>query len=436
MRKVLIITYYWPPSAGGGVQRWLKFSKYLRDFGYEPIIYTPENPTAPALDPGLEKDIPRDLTVIKRPILEPYQWYKLFTGRRKKDMPGAAFASEDPGSFAEKLANWVRSNFFIPDARVLWVKPSVKFLKNFLRKQPVDLIVSTGPPHSMHLIAMKLRMEHGIPWIADFRDPWTGIDFFDELLLTARARKKHKRLEREVLSHADHIITVSQANKEAFRRMGFDRVSVITNGYDPDDFVEENPEPDKSFTLAHIGTFMYNRNPDTLWQVLGQLKKENPGFADDLRIKLAGKIDRRIIEDIRQNGLADSLIQKGYLSHSEAIRELKRSQLLLLVINKTGNNKGMLTGKVFEYISSGRPILCIGPKGSDVEKLLEDTKTGILTEMNDAAGLKENILHFYTAFKKGKLNMHPVNLEPYSRKNLSEKLSVIFDKLVEKTFNE
>ncbi len=436
MRKVLIITYYWPPSAGGGVQRWLKFSKYLGNSGYQPVIYTPENPSAPATDPELEKDIPPDITVIRTPIREPYRFYKLLTGRRGKELPGAAFASEKSNTITEKLANWVRSNFFIPDARVLWVKPSVKFLLEYLHDHPVDLIVSTGPPHSMHLIALQLRKKTGIPWVADFRDPWTGVDYYDELLLTSRADKKHKELQKKVLSHADHIITVSSANKEEFNCMGFNHVSVITNGYDPEDIKVEITAPDKAFTIAHIGTFMYNRNPDNLWPVLRQLKNEHPDFARDFRIKLAGKIDQRIIDNIRQNGLESSLILMGYLSHHEAVRELKKSRLLLLVINKTGNNKGMLTGKVFEYIASGRPVLCLGPKGSDVERLLKETKTGILVEMDDTAGLKENILHFYTAFLKGHLNVRPENLAPYTRENLSKKLSVIFDELIDQIANE
>ncbi len=429
MRKVLIITYYWPPSGGGGVQRWLKFVKYLKKFGYEPIVYTPENPNAPANDSSLEKDIPSGLTIIKQPIKEPYQLYRAFTGRSKKENPGAAFASTKRNSAIERIANWIRSNFFIPDARVLWVKPSVKYLTKYIQKHHIDLIVSTGPPHSMHLIGMKLREKFDIPWVADFRDPWTGIDYYDELLLSSMADKKHKKLERQVLQKADHVITVSEANKEEFNQMGFDHVSVITNGFDPDDLNTEQVMLDKKFTIAHIGTFMFNRNPEILWKALKQLIGENPEFAKDLEIKLVGKIDQRIIEHIKNYGLEKFLKQTEYLPHSQAILELKKSQLLLLVINKTGHNRGMLTGKAFEYISSGRPVLCIGPKNSDIEKLLIETHSGILTEMNDLSRIKKNILHFYATFKKDVLVTQPKNLENYSRKNLTEQLSNIFDYL-------
>lgn len=431
MHKVLIITYYWPPSGGGGVQRWLKFVKYLNRFGYEPIVYTPENPNAPAKDPGLEKDIPSELTVLKQPIREPYRLYRIFTGREKTDNPGAAFASDKQNTIIEKFANWIRSNFFIPDARVLWVNPSVRYLTKYILKNPVELIVSTGPPHSMHLIGMKLRKKLDIPWVADFRDPWTGIDYYDELLLSLLADKKHKKLEKQVLKTADRVITVSQANKEEFTQMGFDNISVITNGFDHDDLATGPVKPDEKFSIAHIGTFMYNRNPDILWQALKQLTEENAEFAKDLVIKLIGKIDLKIIEQINIYRLDRFLNITEYLPHDQAIQELKKSQLLLLVINKTGNNKGMLTGKVFEYISSGRPILCIGPNGSDIEKLLIETNSGILSDLTDLNCLKKNILHYYNTFKKGVLTTQPKNIENYSRINLTEQLSAIFDSLIE-----
>ena len=431
MKKVLIIAYYWPPSGGGGVQRWLKFVKYLPQFGWEPIVYTPENPNAPVVDTSFEKDISKDLTLLKQPIREPYQMYRVFTGRKKSENPGAAFASEKKNPGLEKIAIWIRSNFFIPDARIFWVKPSVKYLSKYLQENPVDMIVSTGPPHSMHLIGLKLHQRTKIPWIADFRDPWIGIDYYDELLLSSWADKKHKRLEKQVLRESNHVITVSRANTEAFRQMGFQHVSSITNGFDPDDLSKTMVETDKSFSIAHIGTFMYNRNPETLWEVLSELASENEGFSNDLSIKLIGKVDQRITESIQQHQLGAYLDQRKYLAHDEAITELKKSQLLLLIINKTGNSMGMLTGKIFEYISSGRPVLCIGPRGCDAEKLLLETNTGRLSELDDKNDLKNNILSYYKLYKEGALIVNPKNLENYSRKNLTKQLSVIFDEVID-----
>jgi hypothetical protein len=220
MKKVLIITYYWPPSGGAGVQRWLKFVKYLREFGWEPIVYTPENPEAPATDTSLLKDIPANITVIKQPIWEPYNLYKGFIGQKKEEKINAGFLSEKkkPG-LAEKIAVWIRGNWFIPDARRFWIKPSVKFLSEHLRGNPVDVIVSTGPPHSMHLIALKLKKKLNIPWLADFRDPWTTIDFYDKLMLTKSSDKKHKGLELEVLKNADKVVTVSWNWSKDFKKI-------------------------------------------------------------------------------------------------------------------------------------------------------------------------------------------------------------------------
>ena len=209
MKKVLIITYYWPPSGGAGVQRWLKFVKYLREFGWEPIVYTPENPEAPAVDESLLKDIPKNLTAIKRPIWEPYNLYKNFIGQKKDERINAGFLTEKkkPG-LAEKISVWVRGNWFIPDARKLWITPSIKFLSDYLKRNPVDAIVSTGPPHSMHLIALGLKKKLNLPWLADFRDPWTNIDFYDKLMLTKASDVKHKKMELDVLKNANIITAI------------------------------------------------------------------------------------------------------------------------------------------------------------------------------------------------------------------------------------
>ena len=210
MKKVLIITYYWPPSGGAGVQRWLKFVKYLRGFGWEPIVYTPENPEAPATDESLLKDIPDNLTVLRTRIWEPYSLYKNFIGQKKGETINAGFLSEKkkPG-IAEKISVWIRGNWFIPDARKFWIKPSIIFLSQYLKNNPVHAVVSTGPPHSMHLIALGLKKQLHLPWLADFRDPWTNIDFYDKLMLTKFSNEKHKRMELEVLKNADKVVVVS-----------------------------------------------------------------------------------------------------------------------------------------------------------------------------------------------------------------------------------
>ena len=194
-KKVLIVVYYWPPSGGSGVQRWTKFVKYLRDFGLEPIIYTPSNPERPALDTSLENDIPEGLEVIQRTIWEPYSLYKKFVGIDKEEQLGSGLMiSGKENSTLQKFSIWIRGNLFVPDARRFWIQPSIKYLTSYLLENPVDAIVSTGPPHSLHLIGLGLSKKTHIPWLADFIDPWTNIDFFEELKLNGPAKKRHHKL--------------------------------------------------------------------------------------------------------------------------------------------------------------------------------------------------------------------------------------------------
>ena len=292
MKRVLIITYYWPPSGGAGVQRWLKFVKYLRNYGWEPVVYTARNPEAPALDHSLIKDVPEGLEVIRQPIWEPYTLYRNFVGLKKDVKISSGFLSENkkPG-LAEKVAIWLRGNLFIPDARKFWIKPSIKFLTNYLQEYPVDAVVSTGPPHTTHLIALGIKKKLGLPWLADFRDPWTKIDFYDKLMLTPIADRRHHLLEKTVLKAADKIVTVSWSWAVDFEGLGSPRTDVITNGFDPDDFLDTNRDKPETFLLTHIGSLNKDRNPEFLWRVLGKMAKPDASFRQLLKIRFIGKTD-------------------------------------------------------------------------------------------------------------------------------------------------
>ncbi|HVA98493.1 MAG TPA: glycosyltransferase family 4 protein [Bacteroidia bacterium] len=440
MKKALIITYYWPPSGGSGVQRWLKFVKYMREFGWEPIVYTPSNSEMPVIDASLEKDIPKNIVVLKQPIWEPYSIYKMFIGQKKSQKINAAFLSENEKSkYSEKFSVWLRGNFFIPDARKFWVKPSVKYLSDYLKKNPVHIIVSSGPPHSMHLIAMQLKNKFNIPWIADFRDPWTNIDFYQDLMLRSFADKKHKRLELEVLKNADSVISVGKTMSEEFEKIIFDakiksenknKFRVITNGFDSDDVSSEKIMLDKKFSIAHIGTMAKSRNPKAFWKVLGELIQENKTFENDLEIKLVGKIDISILKNIELFKLEKQLKKIDYLSHNEIVKVQQQSQILLLVLNNTHNAKSILTGKMFEYLSAQRPILCIGPKDGDAAQIIEETQSGVTINFEDEVALKKIILIYYDLFKKNQLQTANTHIEKYSRKNLTKNLCEMMDEVV------
>lgn len=430
MRKVLIITYYWPPSGGAGVQRWLKFVKYLPSLGWKPIIYTPENPESPSEDESLVKDIPKEAEVLKTKIWEPYEWYKTFIGSDKKQKINAGFLTEkEKPKLTEKIAVWVRGNFFIPDARVFWVKPSIKYLSAYLEKNKVDLIISTGPPHSMHLIAMELNKQFNIPWVADFRDPWTNIDFYKDLQLTTWADKKHHHLEKEVLIKANRIITVGNTIAAEFEEISNRKIDVITNGFDSDDIFEGNLEKDKKFSIAHIGSLNKDRNPAILWEVLGELCTDT-AFKNDLEIKLVGKIDISCTKSLEDNKLTENVHKIPYLPHNEVIKEQQKSQILLLLINKTPNAKGILTGKMFEYMAAQRPILCLGIEDGDAAKILVETQSGVVVDFDNKIKLKETILDYYTKYKNNELNINSEDINQYSRKNLTQKLVGMLNELI------
>jgi hypothetical protein len=430
MKRVLIITYYWPPGAGAGVQRWLKFVKYLREYGWEPVVYTPENPEAPAVDPTLKEEIPKGIEVLKEPIWEPYTAYKKFVGRKQTDSIKTGFLSEKqkPG-ITEKIAVWIRGNLFIPDARKFWIKPSVRFLTAYLTKKSVDVIVSSGPPHSMHMIALALKRKTDIPWLADFRDPWTNIDYYQDLMLTRRSDARHRKMEREVLENANEVVVVSPGMEKDFKHIVNREYQVITNGFDGDVHAG-NLQSGKKFTVMHIGSLVPARNPESLWKSLGSLVRENTEFAADLEIRLIGQTDISVKEAITKEGLDGFTSIIPFIPHNQTIEKLSSASLLLLIINNTPNANLILTGKIFEYLQSGRPILCIGPSNGDAAQIITQTQSGKCLEYNDPEGMRNVLLHYHTQFKRGVLNVKPESIKQYSRKNLTVRLAEVLDAMV------
>lgn len=425
MIKALIITYYWPPAGGSGVQRWLKFVKYLRSFDIEPVVYTVENPEYVFNDKSLLNDIPENLEVIKQPIWEPYKIANLFSSTKKTESAG--FLSKQKSLFG-RLKNYIRANYFIPDARVFWIKPSVNYLNNYIKNNKVDILISTGPPHSMHLIANQLKKDTGIKWIADFRDPWTDIDYFHYLPLTNRSKKKHLNLEQEVLSNADKVIVVGQSMKNAYHHLSIN-IHVITNGYDTES-IQGSYTLDSKFSITHVGLMNADRNHKFLWNVLSEIADDNKEFKNDLVIKLIGKVDESIIQSITKVGLINNLQIIPYLPHDEVIKCQMESQVLLLSINNVPAAKGIITGKIFEYLQAKRPVLAIAPSDGDLAEILTATKAGNVVDFNDKEQLSATIKKYYDLFKIQNLNINSGNFQQYHRKNLTEELSILIKKCV------
>jgi len=430
MKKVLIVTYYWIPSGGAGVQRWVKFTKYLRDFGWEPIIYTPENPEYPSVDHSFEKDIPSDITVLKTPIWEPYNVYRNLTGKKNQSINAGFISENKKQGWKDKLSIWIRGNFLIPDPRRFWIKPSVNYLTDYLQKNPVDALITTGPPHSMHMIGLGLKKNiPALHWVADFRDPWTNIDFYKDLNLTGIADKIHHRLEAEIVRKTDQVVVVSNDMKQEYELLNPQKIDVISNGYDEDDDQNEIIGLDEKFTISHIGTLNVARNPNILWKVLSELCVEIPKFKSDLQIQLVGKVDFSVLEAIRMNGLQDQLLKIDYLSHREAIAKQRSSQVLLLLINNSGNAKGILTGKFYEYLAAKRPILGVGPTDGDAAAVLQETGGGVMVDFQDEKATKQSILDFYKRYKTSTLNVQTGSVEKYSRRSLTGQLAKLLNTL-------
>ncbi|ESU25096.1 glycosyl transferase, group 1 family protein [Flavobacterium enshiense DK69] len=421
MKKVLIITYYWPPAGGPGVQRWLKFVKYLPDFGIEPIVYVPENPTYPLLDEKLLADVSEKVTILKNKIVEPYAWASLFSKKSTKKISSGIIPNQKKQSFLQKMLLWVRGNLFIPDARVLWVKPSVNYLSKYIQENEIETIITTGPPHSLHLIGLELKEKLKVKWIADFRDPWTTIGYHKALKLSVSSAKKHKMLESEVMNKADFLLVTSPTTKKEFEAITSKPIHVITNGYDVENVSRQTL--DEKFTLAHIGSFLSDRNPRILWKALKELIRENDKFREYFELKLIGAVSQEVLDAIAEFRLTDYVNNLGYVSHQEALEHQRKSQVLLLVEINSEETKSIIPGKLFEYMVSERPILAIGPKDADFSVILKQTNTGVFALYDEKEKVKETILSFFNLFLENNLKVYPVGLQQYSRKNLTKELA-------------
>ncbi|MBP6235240.1 MAG: glycosyltransferase family 4 protein [Saprospiraceae bacterium] len=432
MKKVLIITYYWPPAGGGGVQRWVKFVKYLQDFGWEPVVYTVENPDYPILDKSIGEEVPKDIEVLKHPIIEPYGVYKKLTGKHKNEKIDANFLSQGKKmAWKDKLAVWVRGNVFIPDARFLWIKPSVKYLSKFLDQNHIDAIISTGPPHSCHLIAYHIKQKFKFPWIIDYRDPWTQIDYFDDLGLTAWSRKRHITLEKKVLNACDIIVTVGKTMASDLRLLTVNRTEVITNGFDESDRTGHGQVTDNYFSVTYIGTMNDARNPEALWKAVSFLKKMNHPLCKELKVNLVGKPEAIVSDSVTYYNINDLVNFIGYVPHKEAIKYQNAAQILLLIINRTSNNASILTGKIFEYLASGRPVLCIGPNDGDAADIIHEAGAGVVIDYDDVNAVVEYFKQNFERYKSGQLKTQTSGIEKYSRRALTGKYAELLNDIIQ-----
>ena len=420
-KKVLIITYYWPPSGGAGVQRWLKFSKYLNSFGWDPVIFTPENPDVPVVDPSLLKEIPDGVTVLKLPIFEPSRVVSLIGGGKSTGRTGAENKKGGNKSLISEFTRWVRGNIFIPDARSAWIRPSSRFLKKWLSKHHVDAIISTGPPHSMHLIALNVKKSFpDLIWLTDFRDPWSDMDYLDEFKMGARARKKLVEMERQVVKNCDHILinspSVANSHLEILDK---NKHTLIPNGWDSNDFENITVVSEKRthFRIGHFGALYGSRNAPGLWKAVTRWNSEQEMKVE---IVLVGSIG----EDVRKAMKNTDFIKHlPGVNHREAILEMMKCDALLLVQNNTDPARKCTPGKVFEYIATQKPIVSICNSPSDLSQRLTEWGLPFCDHNDDAAAYE--MLHTVIVDDGAK----KIDPSPYERKALTKELSELLDKL-------
>jgi len=423
MKKVLIITYYWPPSGGAGVQRWLKFAKYLPEFGWQPVILTvdPEYASYPQRDESLSREVGPDCLVYTTKSFELYNFYKLVSG--KKEVPYGGFANESKEGLFQKVSKFMRGNFLLPDPRKGWNKYALKRATELIREFNIDTVVTTSPPHSTQLIGLKLKQEFNIRWIADLRDPWTDIYYYNQFKHTELARKIDESFERKVVENADLLITVSEDLKRIFAEKSdlpiAAKTAVIPNGFDEEDFRITNFQAEARKIITYTGTISDAYDVDCLLKALCLLSED---LKSQLLIRFVGKVPPAVEHKFRETGLAVELV--GYVDHPKSIEYLFRSDLLLLVIPKVKNNRGILTGKFFEYLAAQKPILAIGPADGDLAKIIQETQCGMLFDYEDSDGMLQFIQE---KLKKPALVPNPEIVNRYSRKQLTRKIAQLFE---------
>ena len=424
MKRVLVIAYYWPPSGGSGVQRWVKFVKYLTGYGWEPVVFAPEGADYPSLDPSFEAEVPPSVEVLRGPIWEPYAAYRKLTGAKSTQVTEI---SSGPKTWKQRLSLWIRANIFVPDPRVGWVKPSVKQLRKYLEENPVDVIVTTGPPHSVHLIGQQLHRETGIPWIPDFRDPWSRMYYLKYLPMTGRTWRKLRHQEQTVLDECSTVLTCTPLVQEEFQAQTKTPVACITNGYDEEDFAAPAPAADSHFNLTHTGLFAADGNPLQLWKVLGEMAAGSPSFREALRLRLVGKVDREVLEAIQEQGLEANVVALGYCDHATAVHEQRAASLLLLPLRNDAQYRPILPGKLFEYLAARRPVLGIGQEDGAMARVLRETAAGTTIDWEDAPALRSFLEAAWQAHCAGGIPPTEGDISLYSRRATARALAQLLE---------
>lgn len=434
MRKVLIITYYWPPAGGPGSQRAVKFAKYLPQFGWQPVILTVEKGEFPYIDHSLEKDISLNVKIYRAKSWEPFLFYKKLTGRQDDESLPVGFLTDRKSGFTEKMASWIRANLFVPDARIGWIPFATRQAMQIVREENIDLIFSSSPPHSLQSIAKKLKKKTGLPWVADFRDRWTDIRYYQVLKRTGITKKIDSILEKRILISADCVTATS----EGFLRNFEEKIKPVTqafhflpNGYDEDDFADIPKRESPEFQILHAGNLIAQQNPQVLWNSLAKLFESDTKIKKSLRVRFIGKVHDSIVKSVHAKGLSDAVQYDNYMPHKEVLKELKKASILLAVTPDISDNRSIVLGKIYEYIGTGKPMLIIGPPDGDAARIISAFSNSTICDYTDEKHCLEFVSNIFNKWRES--NRVPETSEeqrsPYSRKRIAKTLAEIFDSL-------
>ena len=422
MKKLLVIVYYWPPSGGAGVQRWLKFVKYLPQFGWMPTVITTMDGDYPVIDESLCEEVPDGIKVIRTKTPTFGKLYKKINGRNS-NVPYGSLESSSNDSIIKKISLWFRLNLIVPDARILWNRSAYKAASKELLIDKYDAVITSGPPHSTHLVGLKLKKKFNINWIADFRDPWTKIDYLDKTNRLFIAKFIDRKLEEKVVLESDRVITINNKIAEEFNVSN--KISVVSNGFDPADFIDIKRKNYKEyFSLDYFGNIMIERDPSSILKAVYSLRGKG---MSNIRINFWGIVSEEIRSKIYEIDTDKIVNIQSYIPHTIMLSEMVNSSLLMLVINNVPDNRGIITGKIYEYLAAKAPVLGLGPQYGEAASILQKTEAGSMFDYNNIEDIANFIKEKYEDWQIRKPFLASTEIIKYNRKNLTEKLVEILN---------
>ncbi len=431
--KVLVISYYWYPFAGVGTYRVSRFVKYLQRLGWEVVVLTAKKASSGhRADP--DDPLLASVKVYRSSIIEPIQLLSnKNSGKTSVTHNPSIFYVKNKGLLA-KIAVWLRLNILIPDAKLTWKWFAVSLGKKVIKQEAPDIIFSTSPPPTTHRIAQKLASWSNIPWLADFRDPWTNIYYYDDNPLSPLAQKKNKQLEDQVLYSADRITVVNHGFFDKMPDSIQSKIHRITNGFDPDHIKTEEREPQRNqeFTIRYFGSLKINQRPTAFLEALSRIENETPEIAHRIRFEFFGSLDSSVEAEIES--ICDNITFKKseFIQHSDMMALLPKSDLLLLSIGNSKNSSYALSTKVFEYMISGSNVLGIGPIQGAAAEVVKTTGIGKFFDRTDTNGVSAYIMSCFKAFGRNEHSFNDRNesMEKYSFNKLSQQLDSNMKELI------